>query len=937
MNNKWNNLLKVAVVLVVSGVMTAATALTPAGTVIRNQASARYKIGDTEYTSTSNEVMTEVRAIYNLDLLLNGEDVSEASNPVVVQHAYVGNDVYFQYEVRSYSNTRDTIDITQLVKDASSDMPDPSQISVYEDANGNGAVDPGEQLLGVWDPASSSWSSVSQDLNGNGYPDVYVDMNSSKFFVVTYTIPSGASDGQKYILGVTVQSGGNSSVQDPGTSESGNNYHEVVVTTDASIWANKTATPQQVAQGDTITYTISGSNVGGQATDTVSVGYDNDGDDNVDAYLYGVILRDGVDTSLVYFAGDLSGTPSGHEIYFYDANNDGTSAWHDTPPSSDSTRIDSVGYVFPNIDPGQQFTFTFKVKVRDNVAADTSISNVAVIRYKLQSGTDTSFTTNNAVVTVNASGAYIYSVRVGPYNNPEASGGGATGNVNNDTAAVDIIEAGGYELDTITVKNIGNVADEYVLSDTVLTTGTENKFSSITFLHMDASTPIANNRISLDAGESMDLIVRISVNDTVDYRGDDILIAIKATSVNYPDSFNYTRIVIDSIVGLSVDIGNADGIGGSVNNSTVDSTTNPGRCVTFPLDVLNNSGVSDVYGLSYHVPNGWTVTFYADADSNGTPDDMTPITQVGPVAPGAEGHVVVSVCVPSNEGPGTNDINLIAYSTRDTAVRDSITNTVTVNTVCQIDIDPDRHGTGFPGGFVTYQHRVTNFGNTTVNVTINISSQRSWTYIILDSDGQNVINGSFELSPGADSIIYVRAFVPSNAAPGQTDVATIEATTGSCADTVTDVTDVIAGALQLTKWIMDANHDGVADDSSFSSLGVPYSYDSDSGTIYYRVHYKNISTDTVKSPIIYEPVPTNTIVLDGTAGGTVPAGQLLYSYSTDGGNTWSSWSTSNSGWPVDDITNIRFGIDRNNDNNITDDDIILPNESGYIEFKVKIE
>ena len=933
MNNKWNNLLKVAVVLVVSGVMTAATALTPAGTVIRNQASAIYKIGDTEYTSTSNEVMTEVQAVYNLDLLLNGQDESQASNPVVVQHAYVGNDVYFQYEVRSYSNTRDTIDITQLVKDASSDMPDPSQISVYEDANGNGAVDPGEQLLGVWDPASSSWSSVSQDLNGNGYPDVYVDMNSSKFFVVTYTIPSGASDGQKYILGVTVQSGGNSSVQDPGTSESGNNYHEVVVTTDASIWANKTATPQQVAQGDTITYTISGSNVGGQATDTVSVGYDNDGDDNVDAYLYGVILRDGIDTSLVYFAGDLSGTPSGHEIYFYDANNDGTSAWHDTPPN-DSTLIDSVGYVFPNIDPGQQFTFTFKVRVRDNVAADTSISNVAIIRYKLQSGTDTSFTTNNAVVTVNASGAYIYSVLIGPFGKPDSAVGG---DVNADTADYDTIAAGGYELDTVTVKNNGNVADEYVLSDSVLTSGGDVKISSITFLHLDGSTPIANNRISLDAGDSMDVVVRIAINDTADYQGNDIVIAVKATSVNYSDSFNITHIVIDSIIGLSVDIGNADGTAGSVNNTPADSSSNPGRCVTFPLDVLNQSGVSDVYALSYHIPNGWTVTFYPDQNGDGTPDTLVPITQVGPVSAGEEGHAVAYVCIPDNQSPGTYDVNFVAYSTRDTVVRDSITNTVTVNTVCQIDIDPDRHGTGFPGGFVTYQHRVTNFGNSTVNVTININSQRGWTYIVLNSDGDAVISGSFELEPGADSIIYIRAFVPSDAAPGQSDIAIIEATTGSCADTITDVTDVIAGALLLTKWIMDPNHDNTVNDSSYHTYGVPYSYDSDSGTIYYRVHYKNISTDTVKSPIIYEPVPTNTIVLDGTAGGSVPAGQLLYSYSTDGGNTWSAWSTTNSGWPVDNITNIKFGIDTNNDNTITDDDVILPGESGYIEFKVKIE
>ena len=88
------------------------------------------------------------------------------------------------------------------------------------------------------------------------------------------------------------------------------------------------------------------------------------------------------------------------------------------------------------------------------------------------------------------------------------------------------------------------------------------------------------------------------------------------------------------------------------------------------------------------------------------------------------------------------------------------------------------------------------------------------------------------------------------------------------------------------------------------------------------MHFKNLSTDSVKAPIIYEVVPSWTeIVIEsgGTPDGSVPAGQLLYSYSRDGGVTWSAWSNTHNlpaGWSTPEVTNIRFGIDRNTDGNI---------------------
>ena len=143
---------------------------------------------------------------------------------------------------------------------------------------------------------------------------------------------------------------------------------------------------------------------------------------------------------------------------------------------------------------------------------------------------------------------------------------------------------------------------------------------------------------------------------------------------------------------------------------------------------------------------------------------------------------------------------------------------------------------------------------------------------------------------------------------------------------------------------MDIDHDGTPSDSGLYSTGHPSGGYVTSGDtlIWYRVHYKNLSSDTVKSPIIYDKIPTWTIVViesGGTPDGTVPAGQLLYSYSNDGGVTWSDWSTSHdlpSGWDPSEVTNVRFGIDRDSSGNIDANDFILPGESGYIQLKVKI-
>ncbi|MGB9824109.1 MAG: hypothetical protein ACPLN0_06665 [Candidatus Hydrothermia bacterium] len=910
-----------------------------AGTLIRNQASATYKIGDKTYTSTSNEVITKVLAVYDMDILIQGQDVSLASNPVAVQSAFPGNRVYFQYEIRNYANTGDTIEITQLVKDASSTMPDPSVVELYEDINANGMVDAGEILLGRWNPSGGAWQSVNQDLSGDNNPDIYVDENSSKYFVISYTVPSTATDGQIYVLGVSGQSHGDNTVTDPGT-EGGNNFHKLTVTTDASLSANKTAVPFNVQSGDTISYTIQGSNIGGRPTYPDTLYYDNDEDGTSDAYYAGVILKDPIDTSKVYLIpSSISGSPSGNTLYFYDDDDDGTGYWHSNLPT-DATKIDSIAYVFPTLDPGQQYTFTFKVGVKNNVTNGTLIYNKATLYFRKQTTGNPrdSVSSNTTIVRVSISGAEQYGVHIG-YPNPDAAPGG---DFTKDTAKVDTAKAGLCTLAPIKLHNTGNTYDNFTISY-VLATHPE-WISSVTFYQADGVTPLPGNTIyNVPADSIVTFYVKYCISDTVNTTNSDAIIKIVAISFSDVTKKDTTTIVIDSIIGLSVDIGNADHTSGNVNNTSADSTTIPGVYVLFPLDVLNTGETPDVYTISGNIPSGWSVVFYPDTNDDGQIDaGSVPITQVGPLDAGEEAHIIAKVYVPDYTPAGTYNATFKATSTRDTLTYDIITNTITVREICNIEISPDRNGTGFPGGIVTYQHWVINRGNLITDVVLSVTSQRGWTYVILDNN-QNIINTLTNVQPGESAIIYLRAFIPSNAPIGQPDIArlTATATTGGCSKYVTDVTDVLAGALYLEKWIMLPN----GTDSTYYSTGHPSGgfVTSPDTVIYYRVHFKNLSTDTVKKAIIYDPIPAWTEIIIETAGtpsGVTPSGQILYSYSRDGGVNWSEWSTSHNlpvGWSEQNVTNIRFGIDRNNDGDITDADFVLPNETGYIEFKVKIK
>jgi len=82
---------------------------TPAGTEIRNQASASYidSAGQPQ-TTTSNEVITVVQPVYGFSITPDGTEAS----PGQTKSGLAGAPVYFNYIVTNTGNTTDTIDLS---------------------------------------------------------------------------------------------------------------------------------------------------------------------------------------------------------------------------------------------------------------------------------------------------------------------------------------------------------------------------------------------------------------------------------------------------------------------------------------------------------------------------------------------------------------------------------------------------------------------------------------------------------------------------------------------------------------------------------------------------------------------------------------------------------------------------------------------------------
>lgn len=863
-------LLLTMLVLAASSVM---AQITPAGTQIRNRSSATYEdLSGNTFSSISNEVITVVVPVYGVSILPDDSGETPPVTPALSQQALAGMTVYYRYDITNTGNDNDSFSLVPILDGANTTMAlAATAVTIYHDLNGNGVVNVGEPVISAG------------GVPGNIGP---LASNASASIILVYTVPGGATAGEVAYVGVD-----GTSIAD-GLQNDTRNYHLTTVVNDAVMTANLTGAPAVVFQGNQILYTLSGSNTGNNTANGVnvpSVGLTG-------VLLYDVIPLDGLGNPLPIF-GVPSGSPAGGTVLYLATGNSTAGSpetwnWSTTAGPGDI----AVAYITAaGVVSGQGYSFAYQVTVPAGMPSGV-LGNSAALAFvdnDVVSPDPTIVVSNLANVTIGVSA----DVLIGPAGDAAA---GTPPAHNDDVQTVASAYAGTSVTFTNTVRNDGNGTDavNIVLDGTSTVPGGWG----VLFLQSDGVTPLVDTGIDgivdvgpLAPGDSVDVVVRLVIPGS-QAAGGPFAAVVRAQSTNDPGVSNLTTDEITAVLASGVDIGNYDGVAGT-NDATVNQNTNPGTLVSFPLDVINTSGGLDTYTLSSSVPAGWTVTFFDDANGNGVLDggEATPIAAIGPVAGFAEVHIIARVNVPAGTAPGLNGVSFTATSNSNGAISDTIANTVTVNTFASVNFAPDLSGNTTAGGTISYTHTLTNTGNVADIWDLTYVSSQGWTYVFYDALNNPI--ASLSLGAGASATVVARLSVPSGAPIGTVETGTLTATgqVTLVSDDATDVTVIVAGALDLAKSVAPAGPQ------------VP-------GTeLTYTTDYQNIGTSDLTTIVILDALPAYTQFKVGSASlGTPPATVtgVTPEYSNDGGASWSYVPVSGGGGaPANfdaNVTNVRF-------------------------------
>ncbi len=876
---------------------------TPAGTNISNQASASYidSAGQAR-TTTSNQVITVVQQVYSFSITPDGTQAA----PGQTRNALPGAPVYFSYTVSNTGNGSDTINLT-TVQDTGDNF-DLSGTAIYLDANCNGTIDPGETT-----------AITSVNLTRQGTP------GASACVIVAGTIPASATNGQFGNLNLSGTSAGNASVTDT------NNWARATATTSAALTATKSASPAgSVNPGSSITYTISGSNVGGSAASGVSVS----------GLGTGILISDAIPNGLTVSTAPTGSAGAGTVQIVYSTN--GGTTWTATSPlplTGDATGTNRVGMFiggsgafFPQT---ASYTFSFQATVPTASAAGTTYTNSATVQFN--NGTANQTITSNSTTNTTAS---RFSVAIG--------GTGASAVDGADTQTLASAFSGSTVSFNSTLQNTGNAPDSFTLSLGTSTIGVCTLFQS------DGVTPLSGPVGPLAAGATYTVVVRCAIPASQTTGGS---VTLTATSVSNPsgsvatllDGVDATTLAVTTVVsGYGVDAAhNTNGAaGGEATDPTNDSragynpAVNPGGTAQFPFEVSNTGQNADSYTFTASLPTGWTVTFYPDTNCDGSMDTPAPapVSGTGLLNNGSTSCYIAVVQVPAGAAPvdatpvtGDN-VQFTVTSTTLGSVSDTIRGAVDVNLVAQISLEPPRTGTITTPGTLTYTHTLVNNSNQGgVCSVAGDGGSFGWTYqYSLDGSTWSAsLSGVSVAANGGSQTLYVRVLTPAGQPIGRTDVNTLTATctvgSATASDSVTETTTVVGGDLRLTKTGVSY----VGTSSTVRDANAATALPGDA--IEYTVVASNIGTGNLSQVVITDPLPSYTsfvsvsATISGFSGGTVL-------YSTNG-TTWSATAPTS----LSAGSSIYVAVDTNGDSTISSADLMPPSATITIVFRVQVQ
>ncbi|HEV2987682.1 MAG TPA: hypothetical protein VG759_04525 [Candidatus Angelobacter sp.] len=827
----WSFLL-LAIVAVAMLAPTGATAQTAAGTSIGNQASATYTDSSSvSRTATSNVVTTIVQQVASLTLTANG---AKTASP--------GSAVFYPHTLTNTGNGSDSFTLT--LAPAQSGAFTLTNTHIYLDANGDGIPD------------------NFTDLTGTNVTVAPGAANAFKF-VITGTVPAGATAGQTNNFSVTA-----TSVFD--NTKAASNTDTTTATANAVINVNKVMSSNSGASpSGPYTVTLTYTNSGNSTATTVNIG-------------------DALPAGMTYVAGSGRWSVTGATVL--------TDATGDVQPAAGSPHIDysvtsnTITAIVDQVAPGVSGQITFQVNIASGVAPGVLV-NTATLSYNDGSGTTVNGTSNNYNFTVRQSASVTISDT------------GVAANDNDGTInGIDTINAaaqGSTVTFTDIVTNTGNGTDSF---DITIPSNTFPAGTVFTLYKSDGVTPLIDttgNSIPdtgpLAAGASYTVIIKAAL--PAGSTGGPFNATVTATStVSGALNAGANASMIDRLVAITastVDVTNNAALGnpgvlgvgpGPEASPVVINATNPGTTTTFTLYVNNTSAanVADSYdllasstttfGSSSTLPAGWSVTFRASNGADCTAANLgSVISNTGVVNGGTAKLVCAVISVPNNFAAGAQAVYFQAKSPTSGAL-DQIHDQVTVNTVHNVTLTPNGSNQIFPGGSVVYTHNLTNNGNVSEAITftnpITSDNLASWTSIfyqdtntngVLDAADQAVTTATtFTLTPGQSVVMFVKVTAPAGAAVGAIDTTTVRAGYNATFATAQDSTTVIAGELRLLKeQALDANCDGAPDtgyvQSNITAGAVP------GACVLYRITATNAGTSNITSVVVSDATPAFTV------------------------------------------------------------------------------
>ncbi len=915
-----NKKLLLSTALLLSAAAQAAGTL--AGTEIRNVASASYLDDQGRAQSTvSNQVITVVQELPSFSI--TPDEASAGTAPAQQKSALAGQEVYFPYTVTNTGNAN--ISVSFSINDLTGDSDNFSAKKLYIDANQNGLVDSGETEI-----TSSSITLA---------PDEVVKL------VAAVTTPGTLVNNNTVNMnlvgtGSTVASG---TFPETGTGSSLNNTARVTVTTQAVMTFNKTASgPTSIKEGDTIVYTLKGSNTGGSAASSVA---------NVIPGKNGIFVSDTLPANTVL---DTSYTPNASAgagtvaVYYYVSG-----AWT-TTISASATK---VGLLIENVNHATapaffpqtaQYSLDFKVTVTDGnaattIPANTAINNTGSLTVDLNGdGTPETVTSNQTTNTI----ATSYAIAAGQNN----GSGQATDGADTITASGSVYQ-GSQLVFNVKITNNSNTSDSFTLA----TSGLSDVQNCLLF-YPDGITPLPSTFGPLASGVTQDIVLKCQVptNATV---GNVPSLTLTATSVGNPSGNAATlNDGVDTVVlqagavqsgyGMDADATPLNGTDTDPNNDTAPTqSTNPGSSIQYGFSVTNNGQQNDSYNLTPNLAGfpGYTATVYQwnDADGDGVVDagelgvavNSTPL-----MGPGTTTKYVVVLTPPYGDVPGVDNVPVVISSNNSPSQQDTLTFPVSVNAVNSVQMLPDRSGTVGAPGTIEYTHTITNTGNAPAIIDLtSMTSSKGFTYLIsIDGGASFAVNPeAFVLAAGTNRTIVVRVIVPAGTAIGTNETVAVTAGvdfnnstllsyTQEATVSANDSTAVIGGNLKVTKAV----------DQATAKPG---------DVLTYTISSQNIGTQPISKVIVSDPVPnyTDFFSLDIDTA-TIAKNKVLVS--RDGGQTWTTWATAdaNSDGVIDAAEwgsnrTIFVAFDTNSDGTINSSDALAPSAVGTVIFKVKVQ